>query len=278
MRTMYDAVTARNIPRNPPPELVAGYIDKIKLEPWSPADWALFPNSRKVEIVKKADTNSGHVLDVEPGDATPAEAPGWVAMRRRSGFAYPVIYCNQSTWDDVQTQFIRQGVPQPLYWIAHYDGIADLPVLAGITAIAKQYLGDQAPGFDKSCVADYWPGVDPAPATAAPMEDIVKDLPAGEHMIVRLFCAGRPHFLWWEINDNTSDGRPHQGVIEDIAYIRRTPTTPDADYGPLGQDGYPDLRGWVFNKDRSGPIQFADDVAWLRLIVSCDGESSMAVG
>lgn len=106
----------------------------------------------------------------------------------------------------------------------------------------------------------------------------MKDLPAGERMFVRLFCAGRPHFFWWEINDNKPDGTPHQGIIDDIAYIRDTPDSADADYGPVGQPGYPDLRGWVFHKDRSGPIKFADDVAWIRLIVSCDGESSMAVG
>ncbi|MGW4057775.1 hypothetical protein ACWEGE_05825 [Amycolatopsis sp. NPDC004747] len=34
--------------------MVAGYIDKIKLDPWSAADWVRFPNAREVEIVKKA--------------------------------------------------------------------------------------------------------------------------------------------------------------------------------------------------------------------------------
>lgn len=169
---MYDAVTARNIPRNPPPALVAGYIDKIKLEPWSAADWAMFPASRQVQIVKKASTNAGHVLDVEPGDATPAQAPGWADMRRRSGFPFPVIYCNLSTWPSVQAEFVRQRVPQPLYWIAHYNGVIELPVLNGIRAVAKQHSGDVPPGIDISCVADFWPGVDPTPVTN-PEDDLM---------------------------------------------------------------------------------------------------------
>lgn len=157
MRTMYDAVTARNIPADA--RMVAGYIDKIKLEPWSAADWARFPNAVKVTIVKKASTNAGHVLDVEPGDARPDEAPGWVRMRRAAG-ANPTIYCNRSTWPTVQAEFKRQGVAQPHYWIAHYNGVVELPVLNGITAVAKQYAGDVPGGYDLNCVADFWPGVD----------------------------------------------------------------------------------------------------------------------
>lgn len=157
-RLMYDAVTASNIPRNA--AMVAGYVDQIRLAPWSQADWNLFPSAVKVQIVKKASSNWGHVLDVEPGDATPAEAPGWVKMRRNSGFSTPTIYCNLSTWPSVYNEFKNQGVAQPLYWIAKYDDIKNFPVLNGITAIAKQYHGNDPHGFDISYVADFWPGVD----------------------------------------------------------------------------------------------------------------------
>lgn len=140
--------------------MVAGYVDKIVLEPWTAADWALFPNAVKVEIVKKASSNFGHVLDVEPGDATPAQAPGWAKMRRAAGLATPTIYCNASTWPSVQQAFRDQGVAQPLYWIARYDDEKNFPTLNGITAIAKQYHGNDPANFDLSYVADYWPGVD----------------------------------------------------------------------------------------------------------------------
>lgn len=160
-RIMWDSINARSIynqTRNP--QMVAGYVDKIKLEPWSQADWALFPNAVKVQIVKKASSNFGHVLDVEPGDATPAEAPGWVKMRRAAGLATPTIYCNTSTWPTVQKAFRDQGVAQPLYWVAHYDDKKEFPTLNGITAVAKQYHGNDPANYDLSYVADYWPGVD----------------------------------------------------------------------------------------------------------------------
>lgn len=164
MRTMYDAVTASNIPRNA--AMVAGYIDKIKLEPWSAADWARFPSAVKVQIVKKASTNAGHVLDVEPGDATPAQAPGWVRMRRAAG-ADPTVYMNASTWPAVRAEFQAAGVAPPHYWVAKYDGSPTWGVdWADLGCVAKQYLGDVAPGIDVSSVADFWPGVDQTPAPA----------------------------------------------------------------------------------------------------------------
>jgi len=199
MRTMYDAVTASNIPTTA--AMVAGYVDQIKLPPWTAADWARFPNAVKVEIVKKATSDWGDVLDVEPGDATPAEAPGWVAMRRRSG-ADPTVYCNSSTWPLVRAAFQNQGVPEPHYWIAKYDGVATIPAgWSALGCVAKQYGGDVPGGYDLSCVADLWPGVDsgqpaPAPTPANPsgvelMER--KIVPASPSTTsVRLLLSGSP--------------------------------------------------------------------------------------
>lgn len=197
MRIMYDALTARNIlKKDRRPALVAGYVDRIKLAPWAAADWALFPDALKVRIVKKASTNDGHVLDVEPGDATPEQAPGWAAMRRRSGFAHPTIYCNRSTWPKVKAAFAAQRVEPPLYWIATATGKPEIP--AG--AVAAQYLLDVPPGIDISVVADYWPGVDdappapPAPLTVEPgveiMERITVTPPNAGSNTVRLNLSG----------------------------------------------------------------------------------------
>lgn len=152
--------------------MVAGYVDKIVLEPWSQSDWDLFPNAVKVQVVKKASSNFGHVLDVEPGDATPAQAPGWVKMRRAAGLATPTIYCNLSTWPSVQNEFNIQGVAQPLYWIAKYDDVKNFPSLNGITAIAKQYHGNDPNNYDLSWVADVWPGVDGDVNMAIAPEDL----------------------------------------------------------------------------------------------------------
>ena len=78
-RIFYDAVTAGKIPKNP--QGVMGYVDG--LYKWSDKDWALFgPSVVKVPIAVFASTNDGHVLDVEQGDATPAQSVDWVLMRR----------------------------------------------------------------------------------------------------------------------------------------------------------------------------------------------------
>lgn len=149
IRTMYDAVTPSNIPQDA--EMVAGYVDGRYA--WDDSDYAMFPNAFHVHIAVFADTNDGEVLDVEPGDATPVEAPAWVTLRRAAGID-PVVYCNLSTWPNVKAEFDNQGVDQPHYWIAHYNGDPEIPE----GAIAKQYIGDQN-GVDISSV-NYWPGLD----------------------------------------------------------------------------------------------------------------------
>lgn len=163
-RTMCDGINtdARAIAALPfPISLVAGYVDGLYA--WSPDDWALFPNSTHVRIAVFSTTNDGHVLDVENGDATPAQSVDWVLMRRAAG-ADPSIYCNTSTWPAVRAAFKARAVDEPHYWVAQYDGIQIVP--AG--AIAKQFT--DAGQYDRSIVADYWPGVDeeqPAPAVSA---------------------------------------------------------------------------------------------------------------
>jgi hypothetical protein len=154
-RIMYDSVTATDIPRSA--RMVAGYLAPSRYA-WSAQDWARFPSAVKVRIAIFANVNAGHVLDVEPGDATPAQAPGWVAMRRRAGLDEPSVYCSASSWPSVRAEFQRQGVRQPRYWIARFDNVRDIP--AG--AVAKQFINPPGSGghYDLSLVADNWPGVD----------------------------------------------------------------------------------------------------------------------
>ena len=165
MRQMYDSTSATDIPLNA--QMVAGYLDGLYR--WSAADWELFPNAVHVGIACFASTDSGQVLDVESGCAAPYEAPGWVQRRRAAGVD-PSVYVNRSNWAVTRQAFQQQGVAEPHYWLAAYDGVAEVP--AG--TVAKQYADSAMSGghYDLSAVADYWPGVD-RPGSTAPTEVIV---------------------------------------------------------------------------------------------------------
>lgn len=157
-RDFYDGVDASRLPTNA--WGVGGYVDG--LYKWSAADWARFPYSVKARIAVFADTDDGHILDVEQGNATPAQSVDWALMRRKAGID-PTVYMNTSTWPVVRSAFQARGVAEPHYWVAQYDGVASIP--AG--AIGKQYENNEGAGWDRSVVADHWPGIDP-PTAATP--------------------------------------------------------------------------------------------------------------
>ena len=153
IRVMYDGVTPAQVPMGA--TIYAGYVDGHY--PSYSALVRQFPNTLHVSITTTA-AGTARVLDVENGDATPEQAPGWAARMRQLGLAYPVVYMNASTWPGVKAQFLLQHVDAPLYWVAQYDQEPAIP--AG--AIAKQHTN--LPGYDISSAAAYWPGLDPLPA------------------------------------------------------------------------------------------------------------------
>lgn len=163
MRTLYDSVSASTIPVDA--TLVAGYVDGSYAN--LDAIRARFPSAVVVSIAVKY-TTAAQVLDVENGDATPAQAVLWCTQTMAStSNSHLTVYCDTGTWPAVRSAFHAAGVAEPQYWIASWDGDPTIP--AG--AIAKQYANTS--GWDKSSVADYWPGVDPAPTptpSPAPQE------------------------------------------------------------------------------------------------------------
>ena len=162
MRTLYDSVTAADIPEYA--AMVAGYTDGKYA--WTDTDWALHKGAQQVRITVFPGDNEGQVLDVENGDATPGESVSWVRARRAAG-ADPSVYMNVATWGAVRAAFRAAGVTEPHYWVADWTGARHLP--AG--AVACQYADPKTSGghFDLSTVAGHWPGVDgplPAPVPA----------------------------------------------------------------------------------------------------------------
>jgi hypothetical protein len=135
--------------------VVAYYIDGRYA--WTPVEIALFPNSVHIQIATRYTTNAGNFLDVENGDATPAQAAVWANQRRLSGYEYPGIYCSRDAQQSVINAFNNLGVDLPGWWIADWDGV-DRPELP--TTWGKQYAS--TPHYDKTIWEDFIPGVDTA--------------------------------------------------------------------------------------------------------------------
>lgn len=157
---MYDSTAAADIPASA--EMVAGYIDGLYR--WTDADWARFSHAVRIRIAVKASTNDGDVLDVEPGDAGPADAPGWIRRRQAAGYARPTIYCMASAVAEVRRACA--GLDFDL-WVAHYTGVAH----AEPGAAATQYANPTYTGahYDLSLVTDDgWPHRLAAPETKEP--------------------------------------------------------------------------------------------------------------
>jgi hypothetical protein len=183
-RTMYDSIHPLAIPLTA--TMVAGYVDGAW--PWMAASnlgWVRgrWPAATRVRVAVFASTNDGAVLDVEAGDATPTQAPGWVTRRRAAGVD-PTVYCNSGLWPAVRAAFHAANVTEPHYWVAAYPG-GGAAVMAG--TVAHQYADPTTSGgdFDLSAAADHWPGVDPGGPVTSP------DSPADDAILAYLAGANR---------------------------------------------------------------------------------------
>ena len=161
-RYMYDSVNPSAIPSSA--TMVAAYQDGFYANVG--AMRARFPHATIVTIAVSHNSRA-HVLDVETGDATPAQAVQWLTQTMADlDNGHLTVYCNMDLWPSVRAVIRAAGIKEPNYWVARYDGDDTLPP----GAVAKQYIGDYQ-GYDRSVVADYWPGVDPAPTPAPPAVD-----------------------------------------------------------------------------------------------------------
>ncbi len=145
-RTMYDAVTWENIPRDA--QMVAGYVDGLYA--WPAAAWERFKHAARVHIsvIPPGDHRAAGVLDVETGGASVSDAPGFIKARDRAG-ERAVIYCNRSTLPAVQAACA--GLNHGL-WIATLDGTRKLPDMKNVVAV--QYAGGPTAPYDTSIVYD----------------------------------------------------------------------------------------------------------------------------
>jgi hypothetical protein len=93
---IYDSVNPQAIPGNP---VIATYADGPN--PDSPSSVAAFSHVLWIDI--DASDPQANALDIEPGCATPSEAPGWVSARLSADpHTVAILYTMISEWPTVQ--------------------------------------------------------------------------------------------------------------------------------------------------------------------------------
>ena len=202
MTELFDSVDPWAIPTSAP--AVAGYVDGLYR--WAPEAWARFPGIPHVTITVTG-LHGARVCDCETGDLSAGAAAAW-AVGELWQLRRPTIYCNRSTWPDVQAALagLQVGASEVDWWIAAPSGIPLLIPGTVATQYAWHSLGQVAENVDLSVTAPGWPvsiaPVPPAPPAppARPVTVAIMDYQAGHgYWEVRsdggVFAYGEAPFL-----------------------------------------------------------------------------------
>lgn len=116
--TMYDAIDISQIPSGA--TAVAGYT----AGKWPTAAHlaATFPHTQLLTIAVTA-ADDAECLDIETGDATPADAAGWYERQKARGITRPCLYASAGMMDsDVVPVILAAGIARTSVrlWSAHY--------------------------------------------------------------------------------------------------------------------------------------------------------------
>jgi hypothetical protein len=164
---MLSTVTVDAIPLDA--QAVAGYVGD-----WCTTYWKLVarcPKAMHLAIAVSAEEDA-ECLDVETGDATPAEVPAWVRRQLDRGVRRPVIYASVSTMATILALLEEAGIASSeiRLWTAHYTQVAHLcgpescgyglPVSADATEWTDRALDSN---LSESMCADAFFGPPPPP-------------------------------------------------------------------------------------------------------------------
>lgn len=121
---MYDSIDLTQIP--PDAAAVAGYVNGR----WPTFSQlaARFPRAHRLSIAVSSSADAD-CLDIEPGDASVADAVGWYRRQKIRGLARPVLYASASTIRaDLITAINAAGIPRSSLrlWSAHYGAGAHI--------------------------------------------------------------------------------------------------------------------------------------------------------
>ena len=136
--TMYDSVDIGTVPGFA--QAVAGYVGGN----WPTYDGLVkrFPKAHHLSIAVNAGEDA-ECLDIETGDATPADAPNWVRRQHARGIKRPVVYANASTMPSVLNALSAARIGRNEYrvWTAHYTYRAHIEPGSDATQYTDKALG-----------------------------------------------------------------------------------------------------------------------------------------
>lgn len=172
---MYDSINVANLPADA--AAYAGYTSGK----WPTWDALKARFAGKAHLVSIAIDAAEHALclDIEQGDATNAQAAGWVKAEHARNVARPIVYTSASNVGALVAELAAAGVKrdQVRVWSAHYTHTAHIcapaPGGCGFPAADATQWTDQAHGvggtqIDESLVAaDFFPQPPPEPITYA---------------------------------------------------------------------------------------------------------------
>lgn len=199
MIVMYDSIDLSQFPDNP--EAVAGYVGGH----WPTYDAlvAKFPSAHHLSIAVTA-AQYARCLDVEPGDASPAQALGWFQQHADRTQGRPVLYASASTVQAVINTMAAGGVGRDEYliWSAHYTFAEHIcsPARCGYPQADATQWTDKALGrnLDQSQCQDYFFGVAP-PAPTPPTEEQIVAIATGTNKAgaLHVFVEDDKGAIWY---------------------------------------------------------------------------------
>lgn len=160
--TMYDDVNVSLLPADA--THIACYVDGTYEN--QAAIRARFPKARLLTIDVRGSYRNGDCLDVEPGDATNADAVGWFKAREgHTSTPKPVLYTSASNVAALVATMTAAGIARDRYyvWSAHYNGIPHICGGCGYPTADGTQWTDHALGrsLDQSLMEGYVFGAGP---------------------------------------------------------------------------------------------------------------------
>lgn len=155
-KTQYDSCTVSAIPTDA--RAVAGYKAGICQNTRALRLWV--PDALLTTIAVRS-SEDANVLDVEAGDATNADAPGWFQRHDHKRYGKAIFYTSAGNAAALIAELRRHGIKRRQYilWSAHYTDVRHVcgPKTCGYPkADATQYTNRKERLDVTKCRASYW--------------------------------------------------------------------------------------------------------------------------